>query len=43
MSENTKLHELIQLFRYNNKHVADLSRHTETEEISVVYEYEGHI
>lgn len=25
MSENTKLHELIQLFRYNNKHVADLS------------------
>lgn len=37
MSENTKLHELIQLFRYNNKHVADLSR-VELIEISDLFE-----
>lgn len=37
MSENTKLHELIQLFRYNNKHVADLSS-VELIEISDLFE-----
>lgn len=37
MSENTKLHELIQLFRYNNKHVTDLSN-TELIEISDLFE-----
>lgn len=37
MSENTKLHELIQLFRYNNKHVADLSS-AELIEISDLFE-----